>query len=204
MTNCIAWDDTPDEILDDGASPIVTYSCVMGGYPGTGNIDGDPLFVDPVVSDLHILYTSPCRDAGDDTAIADPEDFEGDPRIALAAADMGADEFHTHLYYTGNATPGGDVEGKLVGLPGTSPTGLIFGSGVLDPPISTKWGPFYMQAPWFLVPVSPPLPPIPPSGVIVLSDTLPVSPAAPYDIPMQALIGLDPDSLTNLCVLEVR
>ncbi|MHC4945332.1 MAG: hypothetical protein ACYTG7_20140 [Planctomycetota bacterium] len=30
------------------------------------------------------------------------------------------------------------------------------------------------------------------------------TPPAPYDLPMQALIGLDPDSLTNLWVLEVR
>jgi hypothetical protein len=33
---------------------------------------------------------------------------------------------------------------------------------------------------------------------------IPSTPPAPYDIPMQALIGLDPDSLTNLEVLEVR
>jgi hypothetical protein len=33
---------------------------------------------------------------------------------------------------------------------------------------------------------------------------IPPSPQAPFDLPMQALIGLDPDSLTNLFVLEVR
>jgi hypothetical protein len=33
---------------------------------------------------------------------------------------------------------------------------------------------------------------------------IPLSPPAPYDLPMQALIGLNSDSLTNLEVLKVR
>jgi hypothetical protein len=33
---------------------------------------------------------------------------------------------------------------------------------------------------------------------------VPLDPAAPYDIPMQALIGLNKDSFSNLEVLEVR
>jgi len=37
--------------------------------------------------------------------------------------------------------------------------------------------------------------------VLVLPTTLPGTPAAPYDIPMQALIG---NELSNLYVLEVR
>jgi hypothetical protein len=46
--------------------------------------------------------------------------------------------------------------------------------------------------------------PIPGDGVLVLPATIPATPPAPYDLPMQALIGLNPDSLTNLFVLEVR
>jgi hypothetical protein len=64
----------------------------------------------------------------------------------------------------------------------------------------TVWGEFHLQAPWFLIP----LVPIPANGVLVLPATIPGTPPAPYDLPMQALIGLDPDSLTNLYVLEVR
>jgi hypothetical protein len=46
VTNCVFWGDTPDEIHDDDSSvPVVTYCDVQGGYPGTGNINADPLFV---------------------------------------------------------------------------------------------------------------------------------------------------------------
>jgi hypothetical protein len=63
------------------------------------------------------------------------------------------------------------------------------------------WGPFHLQAPWFLFG---PFSPMPAHGVMVLPTILPAAPPAPYDVPMQALIGLTPESLTNLCVLKVR
>ena len=116
-----------------------------GGWTGVGNINEIPLFVDsPTDSaerDLHLFHTSPCRDAGINNVPNLPgDDFEGDPRIAGSAVDMGADEFHTHLYVTGDATPGGAIEGKVVGLPGTAPVGLFLGSGVLPDPVNTMWG----------------------------------------------------------------
>jgi hypothetical protein len=201
VNNCIFWRNQGSEISNIGPHPCITfYSCIEDGYPGPGNIDKDPLFVDPHVDDLHLTYHSPCRNAGDDSGVTESEDFEGDPRIALGKTDMGADEFYTHLYGTGDFTPGGAIEGKLVGLPGTTPVGLFFGSGVLDPPVPTSWGNLHLQPPWYLLP----LVPIPSNGVLVLPATIPLTPAAPYDLPMQALIGLNPDSLTNLYVLEVR
>jgi hypothetical protein len=110
VTNCIFWNDTPDEISDDWFSwPTVTYCCVQGGYSGTGNIDADPLFVDPGNDDFHLTYASPCIDAGTNSAPSLPAtDFEGDPRIVSgdgrcvvllgspppgATVDMGADEY---------------------------------------------------------------------------------------------------------------
>jgi hypothetical protein len=166
-----------------------------------GMIDTDPLFVDAAANDFHLTYLSPCRDAGDpDAPRKGDHDFEGDPRIALETVDMGADEFFTHLYCTGDFTPGGSMVGKLVGLPGTSPVGLFLGSGVLDPPANTMWGKFYLMSPWMLLPLAP----IPADGVLELPSMLPATPPAPYDLPMQALIGLEPDSLTNVFVLEVR
>ena len=100
----------------------------------------------------------------------------------------------------GDFSSGGLIEGKLVGLPGTSPVGLFLGSGVLEPPLPTAWGDFLLQAPWLLIP----LVPIPSNGVLVLPATIPATPPEPCDLPMQALIGLNTDSLTNLYVLEVR
>ena len=43
----------------------VTYSNIEGGWPGTGNIDADPLFYDPAGRNFRLEWTSPCIDAGD-------------------------------------------------------------------------------------------------------------------------------------------
>jgi parallel beta-helix repeat protein len=199
IVNTILWNNMADFGPQINGSPTVTYSDVQGGWAGTGNIDSDPLFVDPVDGDLHLTFPSPCKDAGDNSVMNLPtEDFEGDPRSAYGTVDMGADEFYTHLYQTGDATPGGTVELKFVGLPGTSPVGLFIGTGVLDPPLPSIWGDWYLKFP-ILGPIT--LGAIPaPDGVLTLPGTLPGLPPAPYSIPMQAIIGSD---LTNLCLLEV-
>jgi parallel beta-helix repeat protein len=203
----------PELAVDVKGVLEIDHSDVMGGLSlvhqgssaqliwGTGMIDAHPLFVDAADKDFHLTFDSPCRDSGSNDAPKLPaEDIEGDPRIADGTADIGADEFHPHLYSTGHATPGGLVEGKLVGSPGTSPVGLFFGSGIVEPPIPTSWGWFHLQSPLLLLE----LPSIPSSGVMIRPFSVPHQPPAPYDVPMQALIGLNPDSLTNLFVLEVR
>jgi hypothetical protein len=201
VTNSILWNDSPDEIVDDGSASTVNHSCVQGGFPGVNNIDADPLFVNEAGGDFHLTYPSPCRAAGDNNAPGLPgSDFEGDPRVAHGIADMGVDEFYTHLYVTGLFSAGGSITGKLVGLPGTAFVMLFLGSGVLETPLNTAWGSFHLQSPWFAFL----LPAIPPDGIMALPAVVPASPPAPYDLPMQALIGLDPDSLTNLYVLEIR
>jgi len=78
-TNCVFWGNTPEEIyLGDGSTMGITSSVVGGGWPGEGNLDADPLFVDSdgpddVVGtdddDLRLLVDSPCIDAGDNTAV---------------------------------------------------------------------------------------------------------------------------------------
>lgn len=166
---------------------------------GPGMIDSDPLFVDAVNNDYHLTFQSPCRDAGDNAAPGLPvEDYEGNPRTAYGTADIGADEFHTHLYYTGDITPGGDIEAKFVGWQGTSPIGLFLGAAVLDPPLPTIWGSFHIQLPYILIG---PLGALPADGVMVIRTTLPPLPVGPYDVPTQALIG---NMFTSLAVLEVR
>jgi hypothetical protein len=83
---------------------VVTYSDIQGA-PGAGNIDEDPLFVDPANGDLHLGPDSPCIDAGDNGAPNLPAyDFEGDPRImdgdlnGTRIVDMGVDEFGHAVY----------------------------------------------------------------------------------------------------------
>ncbi|MHC4946317.1 MAG: right-handed parallel beta-helix repeat-containing protein, partial [Planctomycetota bacterium] len=203
--NTIFWNNSASagkEVYLAGIAGLnIHYSDVDGGQSsifvepgsklswGSGMIDADPLFVDSAGNDGHITYPSPCRDAGYNQPVTEPEDFEGDPRIAYGTADMGADEFHTHFYYTGDATPSGFIEGKLVGLPGSVPVDLFFSAGIVDPPMQVKWGLFYLEPPWIMISLTMPMPS---SGVLIIPATLPATPSAPYDLPMQALIGLNP------------
>ncbi|MCP4693016.1 MAG: hypothetical protein GY859_33550, partial [Desulfobacterales bacterium] len=104
LVNCILWGNSAsaegDEIHDDGGAPGITYSDVQGGYPGTGNIDSDPLFINPAGDDLHLGPGSPCIDAGDNAAPNLPAtDPDGHDRIldgdddGAAVVDMGVDEY---------------------------------------------------------------------------------------------------------------
>jgi parallel beta-helix repeat protein len=214
FTNNILWDnDAPKgrEVLLGNTSIFhISYCDMMGGQGaahvepgctlnwGAGVFNADPLFVDAAGNDFHLYYTSPCRNAGDDGApeLA-AEDFEGDLRSAHGAVDIGADEFYTHLYYTGDAVPAGTVHIHMVGLPNTTPVGLFVGSGLLDPGLNSVFGTWYLQFPVTLIG---PLAPIPGDGVEVLTGTLPGVPDF-ETIPLQALIG---DALSNLCVIEIQ
>lgn len=198
IQNNIVWGNQGSEDPEIDHELDARYCNVKGGYPGPGNIDSDPYFVDAENWDLHIRHTSPCLNAGFQAGIKHPLDFEKDPRVAYGDVDIGADEFFTHFYCTGDFTPGGSIEGKLVGLPGTAPTGLFIGSGVLSTPLHHMWGDFFLEAPWVVIPLGLPMPA---DGILKVPATLPGSIPAPYDVPMQALIGLE---LSNLFVLEVR
>jgi len=91
VTNCILWNDTPNEIYNYDITPTVTYSDVQQGYAGTGNIDFDPLFAD---DDGRLLAASPCIDAGNNADVPSgvTTDLDGNPRIQGLCVDMGAFE----------------------------------------------------------------------------------------------------------------
>lgn len=197
IRNNTFWNGNPTVQICE--TPSVTYSNIEGGWPGTGNIDKDPLFVDAsyALFDFHLTYQSPCRDCGDNAAVVNRIDFEGDPRIAHGKVDMGCDEFHSHLYCTGEFEPSGHVKAKLVGLPRTTPVWLFISDKLIDPPLHTPWGHFYLASPWLLVPLQA----IPENGILIIEGGLPALPVTPYKIFLQALIR---DLLSNMFILDVN
>lgn len=48
VSNCVVWNNMPDEIaVESGDAPTVTYTNVLGGWPGFGNVDVEPGFAFP-------------------------------------------------------------------------------------------------------------------------------------------------------------
>ena len=84
----------------DPDSIELSHCDVEDGWPGSGNIDEDPRFVDPEAGDFHLGAGSPCRDAGSPEPVEGVEsDIDGDRRWGLLpdgrldAADIGYDEY---------------------------------------------------------------------------------------------------------------
>ena len=204
VSNTILWDNgaSGQEIYVSSGNVSVTYCDVKGGWPGTGNIDADPLFVEPTNGDYHITLPSPCRDAGDNTLVAETEDFEGDPRIADDVVDMGADEFHAHLYYVGNLIPGSSGEARITGL---APNQLLLAtSGLRDPPLNLSFGELWLTLPlwaeWQLGTM-------PSTGVYILPVTIPTAwvPGEPhYFQVLIGKIGYPKTRATNLLTLTAE
>jgi len=96
-TNCIVWDNYPNNVLNaDGNESTFTYSNIGGGCNGVGNIDTDPLFKN-APSDLSLQNGSPCIDTGTNTSGPQygsvTDDFNGVMRPQRMGYDMGAYEY---------------------------------------------------------------------------------------------------------------
>lgn len=80
-----------DDQIDGSAA--VSWSNVQGGYPGEGNIDLNPRFVDPANGDYRLGDGSPCIDAGNNSLVPPESEFDldGNPRFVndFGMPDMG-------------------------------------------------------------------------------------------------------------------
>jgi len=159
LANVIMWGDTAQtgsEIYNYSSLPTISYSDIQNcggsgaswdttcGTDGGGNIDADPLFVDadgidntPGTDDddLHLDTTSPCIDAGDNSAVPTgvTTDLDDNPRFVDIISvvdtgngtppivDMGAYEVQT---YTLAITKTGSGTGTVT----SDPTGIDCGS----------------------------------------------------------------------------
>ena len=103
LVNAIFWGNNS---TIGGLGATVTYSIIQGGYPGAGNLDVDPLFVDErsyndaptTAGDYRLRYGSVTADIGLNTPVVTVLDLDGNPRIAdgdgdsLDEVDLGAYE----------------------------------------------------------------------------------------------------------------
>ncbi len=107
------------EGFEQGDPPSVSYSLIGGGFPGTGNIDGDPQFVDWPEDDVHLSVFSPCVNAGDPALLVelDATDIDGHARLIDGTVDMGAEEA-TGLFLSSPA-PGIAGEVNFITVAGT-------------------------------------------------------------------------------------
>jgi len=64
VANSILWNCTMAAAWDGYSTIDVAYSDISGGYPGTGNFNLDPQFLNVIGRDFHIPATSPCRNRG--------------------------------------------------------------------------------------------------------------------------------------------
>ncbi len=115
ITNSTFFGNTAAEgggMFNKSSSPTITNSIIWGnelygpafvtysngtGYPGTGNIFTDPLFIG--ADNLRLSPDSPCIDAGNNDAVpvGITVDLDGNPRIVNEIVDMGAYEFQPEV-----------------------------------------------------------------------------------------------------------
>jgi hypothetical protein len=129
VSNCIVYGNTAPGGAQGSANQLggspynVTYSCVQGGFAGTGNISTNPTLANTGGGDFHLTLASPCIDSGNNATIppALTTDLDNRPRqtdeptVADTGAgsapivDMGAYEFpvpSVMLYCAGDGASG--------------------------------------------------------------------------------------------------
>jgi len=133
LRNCILWGDsaakTGAEIQNQGDVATVTYSCVQGGYLGTGNTDTDPLFASPGTGDYHLKspagrcnagswtsdpVRSPCIDAGDpeDSSDLEPKPDNGRINMGCYGNTAEASKFISMVIYVDRDAVAGNRDGS--------------------------------------------------------------------------------------------
>lgn len=152
VVNSILWGNfdggTSTRSAQMSGSATVTYSCVQGGWSGTGNLEDDPLFVDGTGADgitgtrddnLALDAGSPAIDAGDTSALPVDivRDLNGAPRLVndpatedrgvagsgVAVVDLGAFEYQATCQVDVDCDDGRYCNGEEVCISGVCALG---------------------------------------------------------------------------------
>ncbi len=144
VRNSVVRGNEAQQLVNTGA---VAYSDVAGGWPGAGNIDLDPQFVDESNANYHLRMASPCIDAGDPNVLDDDGTrsdigafpFQtlyvrsnteianwGEPNAPVISAGLAGDQVALELF--AGADHGGRNYVILSGVDGSSP-GVTLASG---------------------------------------------------------------------------
>lgn len=92
VRNSIIYGNTPTDAQPDAMH--IAYSVIGGDYPGRGNLDLDPMFLDAAGGDYRLSSASPCIDRGQPKFAPYPGEVDaaGDTRVQNCRVDMGAFE----------------------------------------------------------------------------------------------------------------
>jgi parallel beta-helix repeat protein len=117
LNNCILWRNAPEQVYQSTGSNVqATYSDINFPpvWPGTGNINTDPLFWDVSLHDYHLQALSPCINNGD------PNPIYNDPDGSRA--DMGCYPYDsTYVHFIEPLSPRGIPAGFKLYPPSPNP-----------------------------------------------------------------------------------
>ncbi len=116
-SNCIFWDNLPDQVAPSDGSVALTNCSIEGGWRrGSGNDGTDPLFVDPDTNDYRLATLSPCIDSAVLASLPATvaTDLDGNPRVVAGMLDRGAYEWQGPAL--GDINADGVIDGADLGL----------------------------------------------------------------------------------------
>ncbi len=91
LNSIVYFNSAPTAPNYQSGTPL-SHCCTTPLSPGPANFTNNPALLDPAAGDFRLTPSSPCINAGLNSAVINSTDLEGDPRIAGGTVDIGAFE----------------------------------------------------------------------------------------------------------------